>query len=118
MTLRIHGYISNEDTGELVGLPSGVEVTNTGKHEDGRRVDVATSETTVTFDTNVGNAGYLVIINRDATNYIRFGFATTVYVGRLKAGEVAVLRIEPGTAAMYLIANTATCQVQFKLFED
>lgn len=118
MALRVVAYISNEDTSEIVGLPSGVAVTATGKHEDARRVDVTTSETTVTFDTNVGNAGYLVLINRDTTNYVRYGFATTVYVGRLKAGEVAVLRIEPGTSAMYLVANTATCQVQFKLYED
>lgn len=118
MALRVVGYISNEDTSEVVGLTGGVSVTATGKHEDGRRIDVGTSETTLTFDTNVGNAGYLVLINRDATNYVQIGFATTVYVMRLKAGEVAVLRIEPTVAAIYLKANTATCQVQFKLYED
>lgn len=118
MTLRVYGYITNDDVNEQVGLPGGVEVAQTNTHEDGRRVDVGTSETTITFDTNVGNAGYLVLINRDATNFVQIGFATTVYNLRLKAGEVAVLRLEPGVSAIYCKADTAAIELQYKLYED
>lgn len=118
MTLRAYGYIANDGTSEQVGLASGVEVTQTGTHEDGRRVDVGTSEKTITFDTDVGDAGYIVLINRDATNFVQIGFATTVYYLRLGPGEVAVMRLEPTVSALYCKADTAAIELQFKLYED
>lgn len=118
MALNIIGLMTNNATSEQFGIAGGVTVATTGTKEDSRRVSIATSETTITFDANVGNAGYLCIINRDDTNFVQIGFATTVYVMRLKAGEIAVLRVEPGTSALYCKADTAACDIQFKLFED
>lgn len=118
MTLRLFAYIKNETTNEQVGVSAGTQVSQAATHEDGRRVSVGTSEATITFDTNVADAGYLVLINRDDTNYVEIGFATTVYVMKLKAGESAVLRLAPSVSAIYAKANTAAIELQYKLFED
>ena len=59
--------------------------------------------------------GYLFIRNADATNYVQVGFATTVYHIRLKAGQVALLPIEPGETDIFLKANTAACDVELYL---
>lgn len=72
-------------------------------------VTVGTSEESVAFG-ELSTQGYLVIHNLDTTNYIRWGFSTGVYGGRLKAGEYAILRLNPGST-LYLIANTAACKV-------
>jgi hypothetical protein len=54
--------------------------------------------------------GWLIMQNQDATNYVQWGFATGVYGGRLKAGEIALFRCEPGLT-LYMKANTAACKV-------
>jgi hypothetical protein len=55
--------------------------------------------------------------NLDATNYIEWGFATTVYGGKLEPGEFALFRLKPSTT-LYLKANTAACKALVKAFED
>lgn len=77
---------------------------------------IGTSEETASFS-ELGTLGWLYMKNLDATNYIRWGFATGVYGGRLEPNEVALFRLNPGTT-LYLIANTAACKCQIKAFED
>jgi hypothetical protein len=57
--------------------------------------------------------------NLDPTNYVVWGpkDTTLVPMGRLKPGEFAVLRINPGVT-LRLAANTATCQCQVEVLRD
>ncbi len=93
-------------------------VTTASGNIDYRIVSVASgSETTFTFDTNIGNAGYAYVKNLDGTNYVDLGFATTVYPLRLKAGQVALFPITPAQSALYMLANTAACRVEIMVHE-
>ena len=66
---------------------------------------------------DITTEGWLFLKNLDATNYVQWGGSTGVYIGRLEAAESAMFRLEPA-ATVYLKANTASCNVQFKLNED
>jgi hypothetical protein len=79
-------------------------------------VTIGTSEESVTLS-ELSTLGYCFIQNLGPTNYVEWGFATTVYGGRLKAGEIAVFRFNPG-AALFMKANTAACKVIVKAFEN
>ena len=61
--------------------------------------------------------GWVILQNLDATNYVRWGFSTGVYGGRLEPGEYAMFRLNPG-ATIFLIADTAACKVLAYGFED
>lgn len=61
--------------------------------------------------------GWLFLRNLDTTNYVQVGFSTGVYGIRLEAGEPALFRTEPA-ATVYLLANTAACNVQYRWLED
>jgi hypothetical protein len=79
-------------------------------------VNVGTTEETIAFG-ELSTQGYLFLQNLDVTNYVRWGFGTGAYGGRLEPGEFAMFRLNPGTT-LYLIANTAACKVTVKAFED
>lgn len=69
---------------------------------------IGTTEESIAFG-ELSTQGLLILHNLDATNYVRWGFATGVYGGRLMPGEYAVFRLNPGST-LYLIANTAACK--------
>lgn len=69
---------------------------------------VGTSEGTVTF-TDITTNGWVLIENLDATNYVQWGVATTVYSGRVSFGMPALFQLEPGKT-LYVKANTAACR--------
>lgn len=77
---------------------------------------IGTSEETEAFS-ELSTLGYCIIRNLDTTNFIRVGFATGVYGMRLKAGEIALFRLNPSTT-LYMIADTAACKVLVHAFED
>lgn len=77
---------------------------------------IGTTEESEAFG-ELGTLGWLVMENLDATNYVEWGFATTVYGGRLEAGEMAMFRLNPSTT-LYLKANTAACKVAIYALED
>lgn len=71
--------------------------------------NIATSETTVSL--SGVTSGYALVVNLDATNYVQLGTATGVYWAKLKALQFALVPLNaPGT--LYLLANTAACDVQ------
>lgn len=88
--------------------------TGTGGGNPGT-VSVGTTEESVTFG-ELGTEGWLCMKNLDPTNYVQWGFATTVYGGRISPGGFAVFEMEP-SLTIYLKANTAACLVQIKGFE-
>jgi hypothetical protein len=79
-------------------------------------ISVGTSEESTAFP-ELTTEGWLYMQNNDATNYVQWGFSTGVYGGRLKAGESALFRMEPGLT-LYLKANTAACNVLVAGFEN
>lgn len=115
-SLVVTAKIRNSDTSEELAVNS-LAVSTSGDAEDSGRISVGTSETTLTFKTDIGNAGYMLLINRDETNYVQVGFAATTYYLRLLAGQTALIPIEPALTDLYLKANSAACKVQYKLYE-
>ena len=82
-------------------------------------VDIGTSEEDIDFG-DITTEGYAVLKNLDDTNYVQYGpksAGSMVAFGRLKAGEVAVVRLEPGVI-IRAIANTAACKVEVRVMED
>lgn len=64
----------------------------------------------------ISSLGYLYIRNNDTTNYVEVGVDGTNYVVKLKAGEVALFRVDG--AAVHAKANTAACSCEYLLIED
>lgn len=95
--------ISVDMSGE--SYASGVQsITNSG----GEALDLA--------EGGVGTSGYVFIKNLDSTNYVTFGSHTTAnHTIKLKAGECALFR---AAGAIYGLANTAACLVEFAVIED
>jgi len=91
--------------------------TTAGSNVDLRRVEIATSEVEHTIEASIGNAGYCWIRNADTTNFVEVGFATTVYVIKLLAGQVALLPIQPAQASLFLKANTAAVDCEIYIHE-
>lgn len=79
-------------------------------------VTIGTTEESIAFG-ELGTLGWLFMKNLSATNYVEWGFATTVYGGRLEAGEIALFRLNPSTT-LYLKANTAACKCVVYALED
>ncbi len=96
-----------------------LDITQTTK----KHIDIVKAVTTteVSIDPSalgISTNGLVWMRNLDATNYVQWGVATTDYAGRMRANEVAgPFRAEPGKT-IYLKANTATCNVQFVMYED
>jgi hypothetical protein len=95
----------------------GVTVDVTGSNIIHNRQDVATSEEAMLLgDTATG--GYLIGVNRDATNYMEIRPNTGVAdLVKLKPGEVCLFRTA-ADAVPYLIANTAPVEFEYWLVED
>ena len=62
----------------------------------------------------LGTAGYVVVKNLDATNYVSFGLSGQ-YAIKLKAGEIALFR---AAAPIYGLANVAAVSVEYAIIED
>lgn len=93
-------------------------VTTTGDNADFRSLTVTESgEVTLTFTTDIGNAGYVYLRNNDDTNFVQYGYATTVYNQRISAGSTAIFELNPTIASLYLRADTADCNVDCWILE-
>ncbi len=82
-------------------------------------VNVGTSEEDVSVG-DVTTLGWCFVRNLDTTNYVTWGpksSGSMVAVGRIEAGEVICFRLEPGVTLRW-IANTASCLVDIRIFED
>jgi len=92
-------------------------ITQQNQEEDAPTVSIGTSEQDVTF-TDVTTLGWIYMLNLDAANYVEWGpksAGVMVPLGRMQAGEPAVLRLDPGIT-LRMKANTAPVKVQFKAF--
>ena len=116
-TLDISATITNTTTNETLSVRPDAFAT-TGEHEDSGVIEVGTSQTTLTLKTDIGDAGYAIFVNRDSTNSVAIGFSNLDFKLDLKAGQVALLPLQSTISAIYMLANTAACDVQYKIFEQ
>lgn len=67
---------------------------------------------------DVGAGGYVFMINRDATNFVEIRAATNPSADLIKLlpGDPCLFRIT-GDCAPYILADTATCELEYWLFE-
>jgi hypothetical protein len=117
ITLNVRLQLSN---GALLddNNPGRIQVNQTTQRKYSVVVSVGTTEESVTF-TDISTPGVCYLRNLDATNYVQWGPATTVYQGRLKASDIpACFRLDPGATTLYLKANTAACNVLVTVYAD
>ena len=112
-SLRIAASIQDTTNSSTVGTSS-LTVTTSANYEYKEVKNIGTSEESIALPSDLTSAGtgYLYVKNRDATNYVQIGTATTVYWMRVKAGEVAVVPLDNAITTLYLKANTAACDVE------
>lgn len=102
-----------------VSLSSGsISVTVSGSRHIHNIQNVGTSEEALQIGDLSGVLGWCLMINRDATNYVkvRSGTGATDLI-RLEAGEPALFRLDPALAP-YVIADTAACDLEYVIVED
>lgn len=102
---------------EIAGASQSVTITGSEYVHQVQIVGFAAHEALDLGD--VGSVGWIIIHNRDATNFIQVGADVTgsfVPVVKLKAGERGCFRLQ--TANTYLKADTGNCRVEYLLVED
>jgi len=85
-------------------------------------IPVTTAEADLdTSAAGITTYGYLYLRNLDPTNYVSFGPKNATPAmqafAKLKKNEFAFFRLDPATVLRW-IANTATCNVLVKLYND
>lgn len=113
--LRLSVDFQNLTTDERLRVT--VDIATTGDHIAAGRLSIGTSEETISIPADIGDAGQMVLINRDDTNYVKVGISTGAYFGRLLPGVPAVVGLEPAIDTLYLVADTADCDVQYLIHE-
>lgn len=93
-------------------------ITTSGPNEDYRVLTITSgAEVTFTIDTDIGDAGLCVIVNQDASNFLKVGFATGDYPIKILAGCPAVIPLAAATSALYLRADTADLTAEIYVHE-
>lgn len=117
LQLAISATLTNGYLSEVFN-PGTIQVTQTTLGSYAPVVSVGTSEEDMLAG-DVGTLGYLFIRNLDAANYVTYGpksGGAMVAFGRIKAGEAAAIRLEPGITLRWQ-ANTAAVKVKVLLLE-
>lgn len=96
---------------------NGLQITITGTKKLENVQNIGTSEEALQLGDLGSAAGcWLLLINRDPTNYVNIRPATGVAdMCKVMPGEPALFRV--AGAAPYAIANTAACNVEYVLIE-
>jgi len=118
--LTLTGSLSFEKGSISIDLEkTGLQVTVTGT-ECIRNTQIVTTSEAALLKGSVTTCGYIIAINRDATNFITIRPATGVVdCIKLKAGEFAVFRFDNTDANVpFVIADTANCVLEYLLIED
>lgn len=82
-------------------------------------VIVGTSEEDLLIG-DIATLGYVFLRNLDAANFVTYGpksGGSMIPFGRIKAGEIAMLRLEPGITWRW-IADTGSVKVQVLLLNN
>jgi hypothetical protein len=113
------GYEDSEgDTHPAFGVADLSVTVATKKFVQGK-ISVGTSEEAIPLG-EVTSLGFAVFVNRDTTNYveIRSAAGASNDIIKLKAGEPALFRFGSDVSAPYIIANTAACQVSYRIYSN
>lgn len=80
-------------------------------------LSVTTSELAIPLGGVTAGGNWVWLKNLDGTNFVevRVGTGSTKFC-KLKPGEFALFRLGSGITAPYIIADTATCLVEYVLF--
>jgi len=108
--------VNNGDINSQFQKTASITQTNQG-HASGCQTIGTTQEVLVVTDISTSGVGYFM--NIDATNFVQLGVyvsATFYPLVRLLAGEVATFRLDTG-ATIYAQADTASCQLVYKINE-
>ena len=101
--------------------PGTLQVTQAAVGRAGHAQSIGFAASEVVDFGDVATNGYLILRNLDEDNYVTYGpddgADAMVTLGKLKPGEVALLRVAP-TVVMRAQANTAAVLLDCKLFED
>jgi len=92
------------------------DITMTGDSMTHAVIEVTNSGGEVLVEANeLGSAGLVFLKNLDSTNYVTFGtHATDNHTVKLLAGESCLFR---AANAVYGLANTAACNVEYIIIE-
>lgn len=97
--------------------PGRIQITQTTQTMYKAVITIGTTEESVTY-AELTTPGICYLKNLDATNYVQWGVATTVYTGRLLAADApACFRLDNGATTLYLKANTAACKVLITVYD-
>lgn len=67
---------------------------------------------------DVAAGGWCLIVNRDATNYVKvFGATGETALIRMRAGEFCLFRLDAGATAPHVQADTAACDIDVLLLD-
>jgi hypothetical protein len=109
-------YLDSENTSEQLVIPTTFLASVTTKKVMRLKQAIPTTEVALNLG-GIAAPGYVLIINRDPTNYVSLRRATgETEAAHLDAnGGFALLKLGSGAQVPFLIANTAACQVEFLL---
>jgi len=80
---------------------------------------IGTSEEEIAQGNEVGDPGWVLIINLDDTNYIEVGALTGEYTVKILAGEFACFRFDKEESVTVLAkANSAAVNIEYFIFEN
>jgi hypothetical protein len=83
--------------------------------QEANTLTIGTSEESFTFGADIEPAYWLYLQNLDSTNYVQIGFSTGVYGIRLRAGDFALLPVEP-SSTLFALANTADVELSYIVY--
>jgi len=89
-------------------------VTITGTEFTHSVQSIGLTEEAIEDSSDIATPGFCIFRNLDTTNYIEIGL-TGSYPTKLKAGEFCVFR---ANGALFAIADTAACRLEYWVFED
>lgn len=116
-SLTINGRVDKDPLLEIIQENFSLDISAIGMAA-GIQVVGTTAEAVVTTD--VSSLGWCYMKNMDTTNFILYGpddGGTMKDFGKMKPGEPALVRLKPGIT-MKVKADTASCKMLYKIFED
>ena len=119
INISLNVQVTNGNMKETIS-PGTLQIDQSAVGRAGHAQSIGTSAETVSLG-DISTNGVLYLRNLDETNYITFGpqsdAGTIEVLGKLKAGEFALLRLAP-SIVLWAQADTAACLLDVKLFED
>jgi hypothetical protein len=104
--------ITRSDTDREVGTT--VVLSAAAEYQGGRRT-IGITEEYVDIDPDIAHAGLLYVRNLDASNPIKFGYATGDYPNRVYPNEQGSLPLAPDLTRISFIADTFACDMTYEI---